>query len=209
MGAQESYIGNIDKYTKVRIVFKEKVKKGWEGYKTPLEEEEMIKNSDKVLKQRLIDSGVDTNSDGEISKEELQNATGVIDISGSSSTEKIYNIDILKDWGLASPRFTPRATILPLSRRIFDNATGLQTLYLSGNNLTSIPAHLFDKNTELTEVTLASNPIGDLPEGLFDYTTKLQSLDLSKIQIPSLPDGIFKNLSDLEYLYLYETICLP
>lgn len=205
MGAQESYIGNIDKYTKVRIVFKEKVKKGWEGYKTPLEEEEMIKNSDKVLKQRLIDSGVDTNSDGEISKEELQNATGVIDISGSSSTEKIYNIDILKDLGPGVTTLYAQGNhITSLPEGIFDNATGLQTLYLSGNNLTSIPAHLFDKNTELTEVTLASNPIGDLPEGLFDYTTKLQSLDLSKIQIPSLPDGIFKNLSDLEYLYLYE-----
>lgn len=205
MGGQPGDVGNLDKYTKVRIHFHENVKKGWTGYKDPIEQEEMIQNSDKILTQRLIESGVDTDEDGQISKEELQNATGTIDISGSLSTEQIYNIDILKDLGPGVTALYAQGNhITSLPEGIFDNAVGLQTIYLSGNNLTSIPKNLFDKNVNLEVISLATNPIGELPAGLFDENTKLKELDLSKIQIPSLPEGIFDSLTNLQSLYLYE-----
>ena len=61
----------------------------------------------------------------------------------------------------------------------FNDLTGLTSLGLQDNNLSSLPADLFDDNTKLTTLDLDDNNFSTLPDGIFEELTALSTLDLS------------------------------
>ncbi|CAM9265476.1 unnamed protein product, partial [Ectocarpus sp. 8 AP-2014] len=89
-----------------------------------------------------------------------------------------------------------------LPERIFQNTTGLQTLYLAENELTTLPEGIFGGLAALGTLHLYSNGLTTLPEGIFQNTTGLQTLYLSENELTTLPEGIFGSLTAVEILSL-------
>ena len=96
-----------------------------------------------------------------------------------------------------------------LSANVFDKLTTLTSLSLSGNKLSSLPAGIFDKLTNLKTLNLSSNELSSLPAGLFDQLTNLTYLNLLENPLRSIPDGYFDNLTNLETLFLPPIITPP
>jgi hypothetical protein len=77
-------------------------------------------------------------------------------------------------------------------------------LYLSNNQLASLPGNVFASLGSLQRLYLHNNQLASLPENVFASLGSLQTLWLSNNQLASLPDGVFASLSSLQELYLYD-----
>lgn len=215
MGGHQGEVGQYDSlnYKKAEIVFDNEVKKGWTDFKFPEDAKKNAEASQKRLIDALIGNKVDTNGDGQISTDELRNATGiktkvageirsnVIDLEGV----KVDDISILKDLG-------PKIKVLNLNgcgikelpEDVFQNATGLRELYLGGNHIKEIRSNTFSSLVNLESIDFDGNRLGALPEGIFDKNVELESLSLMNSGVTSVPASMLKNLSALKYLYLQE-----
>lgn len=211
MGGQKSDIGQTDKYTRVKIVFKPEVYEGWTGYDEPKAIAKKKESSKKALQDRLKASGViDTNGDGTIDGNEIKSFSGELKLSRGLGEEvdrgAIYDISLLA--GNIGPGITSIDLggnhIESIPKDLLKGATGLKKFYIGGNAVKFIPSGLFDDCKELEEVKLNSNVIGKLPSGIFDKNTKLKTLELSKIWLTELPTGIFDKLKNLESIDLSE-----
>ena len=80
--------------------------------------------------------------------------------------------------------------------------TGLLSLRLNNNQLTSLPSNIFSGLTGLLSLQLNNNQLTSLPSGIFSGLTNLQYLYLNNNQLTSLPSNIFSGLTSLQYLYL-------
>ena len=80
----------------------------------------------------------------------------------------------------------------------FNGLTGLTTLYVSGEQLSSVPAGVFDELISLEILFLTGN-FSSLPDGIFDGLTSLTTLSVAG-SFSSLPDGIFDKLTSLTTL---------
>lgn len=165
----ESDKGNYDKYMKADITFTS-LEKGWKGYDK--------KDANQTLVDALIEAGVDTNNDGEITQEELaafNGDEGSLDLSNKN----LSNIDLLK--GLSDK---------------------IKELDLSGNKITEIPEGFFDNMTNLEYVDLNSNHIKALPENAFKNTKKLNWINIRANNLTEIKKDTLSGLDKLVYLEL-------
>ena len=82
-------------------------------------------------------------------------------------------------------------------------ATGITSLFLNGQSITTLKADDFAGLTSLVELRLYDNQLSTLPADLFDGLSSLTTLYLNGNQLSSLPEGLFDGLSSLATLYLY------
>ena len=82
-------------------------------------------------------------------------------------------------------------------------ATGITSLFLNGQSITTLKADDFAGLTSLVELRLYDNQLSTLPADLFDGLSSLTTLYLNGNQLSSLPKGLFDGLSSLATLYLY------
>ena len=82
-------------------------------------------------------------------------------------------------------------------------ATGITSLFLNGQSITTLQADDFAGLTRLVELRLYDNQLSTLPADLFDGLSLLTTLYLNGNQLSSLPEGLFDGLSSLATLYLY------
>ena len=201
MKGQNSDKGNYTKYTKVDLSFTPPVIKGWTGFnKAENPAFDQAKNDDN-LRLKLIAAGVDANGDGKISKEELQNARGKLDLSN----EKIGpspDVSILKDLGPnVSELYLDANGIESLPGGFFDQMTGLGQVSLSGNKLTALPKNTFAKNKNLHTVWMEGNELTELAADLFANNPELKEVAISRNKIDRLPAGFFSKNRKLKVFY--------
>ncbi len=91
----------------------------------------------------------------------------------------------------------------------FDGLSGLVDLYLTGDDIQTLPAGIFNELTALKNLQLDNNwisgPAGQrlsLHAGVFDSLTSLETLNLSGNRINALPEGLFDRLTGLKELDL-------
>ena len=82
-------------------------------------------------------------------------------------------------------------------------ATGITSLFLNGQSITTLQADDFAGLTSLVELRLYDNQLSTLPADLFDGLSSLTTLYLNGNQLSLLPEGLFDGLSSLATLYLY------
>ena len=82
-------------------------------------------------------------------------------------------------------------------------ASGITSLFLNGQSITTLQADDFAGLTRLVELRLYDNQLSTLPADLFDGLSSLTTLYLNGNQLSSLPKGLFDGLSSLATLYLY------
>ena len=82
-------------------------------------------------------------------------------------------------------------------------ATGITSLFLNGQSITTLKADDFAGLTSLVELRLYDNQLSTLPADLFDGLSSLTTLYLNGNQLSLLPNGLFDGLSSLATLYLY------
>lgn len=95
-----------------------------------------------------------------------------------------------------------RAPIAMIKQGDFDGLTGLQYLYLGGNQLTTLPAGVFRGLTSLEDLGLSENQLTTLQAGVFRDLTSLQILNLWGNKLTILPVGVFDSLTSLQVLWL-------
>ncbi len=76
----------------------------------------------------------------------------------------------------------------------FAGLTGLITLNLHSNELTTLPADIFSGLSALETLRLQNNQLSTFPTGVFSGLTSLTTLNLSNNPLTSLPTGIFDDL---------------
>ncbi len=77
----------------------------------------------------------------------------------------------------------------------FAGLTGLITLNLHSNELTTLPADIFSGLSDLTTLRLDNNQLSTLPTGIFSGLTSLTTLELSENPLPaSLPARLFSDV---------------
>ena len=205
MGGSADKKDQFDKYTKADLHFKAPIKKGFTGYDDPTDPEAQKKRNADNLTLKLIDAGVkDLDDDGKLSPEELQKATGHLDLSGEKIA-KTPDISMLKDLG-------PGVTGIELSSNditeipagLFDKMTGLTHINIYGNKLESLPKGIFDNNEYLSTLWMSGNKLKDLDKGLLAKNKYIKEIDLSNNGIEKLPEGFLKDASRLETFYASE-----
>ena len=87
--------------------------------------------------------------------------------------------------------------------------SGITTLYLNNQNITSLKAGDFDDLIGLEELRLNNNQLTTLPDGIFNNLTSLTDLNLYNNQLSSLPAGIFEGLTSLTTLRLGRNVVDP
>ncbi len=212
--ASEGDIGNWNKYAKAEIEFK-RLTNGFAEFK--FEEAARIEKAKNLenLTEALIANGVDTNSDGVISTEELGNAKGsfseiytgekknnVLDLDGYH----ISDISMLKDLGPGVRHLLLRNNdIETIPANAFANATGLESVLLSNNNLKTIDADAFKglANLELLTATTNAN-LTALPQGLLAGNDKLAEIYFNGCAIETVGSDLLKGKPDLTTLFLQE-----
>lgn len=89
-----------------------------------------------------------------------------------------------------------------LPEYLLEGLNNLLRLDLSYNQLTSLPEHFFDGLSNLEELNLLHNQLSDLPGCTFKDLKNLQRLDLGSNQLSNLHERIFKGLNNLQWLNL-------
>lgn len=211
MGGSAEDKGDYSKYTKADLVFTS-IEKGWKGY---------VKTGKEALVDALIERGYDTDEDGTISVEEIQNISEELNLSNCNLTD----VSMLKD-------LTDKVTSIDLSENdlveipegLFDNMTNLQYVYLNTNKLISLPKDLFKNNkhiewinlrannltsvsqddfsglAELKYLELDNNDIITIEAGALDGDTGLQQIGLSGNMLRALPDKLFAEKKALDFI---------
>ncbi|XP_056426035.1 platelet glycoprotein Ib alpha chain isoform X3 [Hyla sarda] len=108
-----------------------------------------------------------------------------------------FDIDIplmLEELNLANNSLTTLPKVSQLS--------GLTTLQLSNNMISTIPPDAFMGLKKLTRLELQHNSISSLSDEVFDGLHKVKHLDLSYNQLRFLPNNLLSQTIDLEILYL-------
>ena len=90
---------------------------------------------------------------------------------------------------------------LELPDALFDGIN-LTTLRLSFCGYQTVPHYLFDKASHLQYLYLSGNPLHSLSDNSFSMLPELRLLSLSDCGLGSLPDGVFAGLNKLEELVL-------
>ena len=205
MGGSADKIGQFDKYTKADLHFKAPIKKGFTGYDDPTDPEVQKKRNDENLTLKLLDAGVtDLNNDGKLSPDELNKATGHLDLSGEKIA-RTPDISMLKDLG-------PGVTGIELSSNditeipvgLFDKMTGVTHINIYGNKLESLPKGIFDDNENLSTLWMSGNKLKDLDKDLLAKNKRIKEVDLSNNGIEKIPEGFLKDASRLETFYASE-----
>lgn len=73
----------------------------------------------------------------------------------------------------------------------------LNTIYLSGNKLTTLPHGLFSKCPDINSVYLGNNQLTSLPDDLFTGCYKLKNISLYKNKLEYIPVSVLKMFSKL------------
>lgn len=98
-------------------------------------------------------------------------------------------------------KFTARGGLTDLPTAVLRFLPGVQTLDLSFNYFTALPANAFSNNTQLSYLTLRDNSIASLPKVLPEETfagiPDLKYLYLSKNSLASVPESLFSKLPNL------------
>lgn len=205
MGGSADKIGQFDSYTKADLHFKAPIKKGFTGYDDPTDPEEQKKRNHDNLTLKLLDAGVkDLDNDGKLSPEELNKATGHLDLSGEKIA-KTPDISMLKDLG-------PGVTGIELSGNditeipegLFDKMTSVTHINIYGNKLETLPKGIFDKNENLSTLWMSGNKLKDLDKDLLAKNERIKEIDLSNNGLENLPGGFLKDASRLESIYAYD-----
>ena len=199
MGGQVSDIHDWSKYIKADLTFSS-ITKGWEGYQQEIDDAGKITGSE-LTEKVLVDAGYDTDGDGKMSKEELQNISGELDLSGQNLTD----ISILKD-------LSDKVTTLNLSSNkikeipagLLDNMTNLVNFYIEYNYVSEIPENLFANNKKLDWISFASNQLKQIKANQVSDISSLTILDLSSNEISDIDSNAFRGLSKLDDLGLME-----
>ena len=84
----------------------------------------------------------------------------------------------------------------------FGGLTGLTSLNLHDNGLSSLPPNVFADLTSLTFLNLGDNEINSLQTGDFGGLVNLETLEMYRNNLSSLPPGIFDNLTRMDRLSL-------
>lgn len=210
MGGFESQRGDISKYAKLKLNLKTPIYKGWNGYEHVAREEFTKADSDRVLNTRLLQNeGIDTNRDGKVSAEELQNYKGTLNLQhnlydkNDDHRDAIYDLSLLKNVGPGVTKIdlsTNKLSNLPADA--FKNATGLKEINIASNDISNLPEDLFKNNPNLEVVTLSSNKLGKLPANLFANNNKIKKIDLSQAWLSEISKDAFANLPELESISL-------
>ncbi len=103
-------------------------------------------------------------------------------------------------------------SIAELANGDFAGLSGLVTLNLTGNPLTTLPAGVFDDLSVLVTLDLSGNALTTLPADVFNDLSALETLSLSDNDLTTLPADVFNGLSALETLSLSDndlTTTLP
>ena len=85
---------------------------------------------------------------------------------------------------------------------LFDELTALESLELTGHNLSMLPADIFDNLARLTELLIGANGLTSLPAGIFNNLPGLTTLYVVSEAFSRLPPGIFDNVTRLTFLRL-------
>lgn len=92
--------------------------------------------------------------------------------------------------------------IQTLPPQIFHSFKFLRAINLDNNQINLLPKNSFDNNKILNTLNLSKNKITSLPKEIFDKSIYLESLTLDHNQISSLNEKIFDKLKKLHYLNL-------
>ena len=204
-GIQDSDIKDYTKYKIFDIEFEGPVKKGWDDFEKAQDPEQLKKENDQNLYLKLTSAGVkDTNNNGILEPEELMKAEGTLNL-----TNEIYpatpDISMLKDLGPGvNTLYLNGNQIESIPEGVFDNMTNLTVLYIAGNKFNSLPENIFKNNSNLLELDLASNSIQNLSSKTFEPLKELTILDLSSSGYQSLPEDLLKYNTNLQEIYLYD-----
>lgn len=189
MGGSEGDKGDYSKYTKADLVFTS-IEKGWKGY---------VKTGKEALVDALIERGYDTDEDGTISVEEIQNISEELNLSNCGLTD----ISMLKD-------LTDKVTSIDLSENnlieipegFFDNMTNLQYVYLNTNKLISLPKDLFKNNKHIEWINLRANNLTSVSKDDFSGLAKLKYLEIDNNDIITIEKGALDGDTDLQQIGL-------
>ena len=198
MGGQITDIGNYEKYTKLDITFDKKIIAGWTGYQYEIDSQQQPEGNE-LLTSVLVKKGYDTNNDQKISKEELQQIEGYLDLSNC----KLDDISMLKDLSSKVTTLDISANnIKSLPDNLLDNMTGLINFYAQANKIDTIPVNFFDNNSKLEWISLSSNNIKKISNNIFNGVTALKELSLENNKITEIEENAFEGLTNLEALSL-------
>ena len=81
--------------------------------------------------------------------------------------------------------------ITALQANDFAGLSGINTLYLQGNELTELPAVVFNGLTAVTSVSLQENQIATITPGVFKPMPLSSGIDLSSNELAALPKDLF------------------
>ena len=84
----------------------------------------------------------------------------------------------------------------------FNGLSGVERIWLEGNQLSSLPAGIFDGLLKLNDLQLGYNNLSSLTPEVFSGLRILESLNLRDNHLGTLPDGVFSGLTSLKFLSL-------
>ena len=85
---------------------------------------------------------------------------------------------------------------------VFGGLVSLQTLNLDNNDFQTLPDGVFGGLASLDSLLLNDNGLQTLPDGVFGGLASLRALFLNDNDLQTLPDGVFGGLASLQFLYL-------
>lgn len=201
MGGTRDDIGKYEKYT-IADIEDMSIERGWTGFKA-IEEQSGKPTGKEALNQALIDYGLDKNSDGNVTKEEIQQYKG--------DKMELLNCNLSNE-GLELLKYLPESvTTIDLS---YNNITELpsdllllmpqlENFYMENNKLSSIPTGFFKNNEKLNWIALDGNEITSLEAGTFKGLDQLTILGLENNKISKVDKDAFEGMPKIEQLSLY------
>ena len=122
-------------------------------------------------------------------------------VSQSTATDEctsITDLATITDFGI----FLTNRGITALQSGDFAGLSGLTSLQINDNRLTTLPPDIFDGLTALTTLRLNVNRLETLPVGIFSDLSALDRLSLQANRLTSLDANLFDGLNALTQLFL-------